>query len=317
MSLANTKTKLTAALCMLLIAAVMMTTASYAWFTISTAPEITDLSSTVVTNETLEIALKKTSGAPAESTTSDSGNQYTWGNIIDLSAVNSYASLSKIVRPAKLYVKSGDTDANKANDNKLVYPKYGADGRISSLDGLLTVQECKATGHLGGFGNLIDGYGNVYGYYVDYYLRSNVGGTVSLSTAKNRGTTGETGLGSFIECADSELAGAMRVAFQVKGTGTITEATKTAGTAATTGNTRFNLTNTSIVKLDPDKSDWVRMYVYIDGDAIKNSGASIENGILTGAVNVQFEIAGTAAVDKPMQSLTESGQTSHNAADPS
>lgn len=284
MSLAKTKTKLTAALCMLLIAAVMMTTASYAWFTISTAPEITDLSTTVVTNETLEIALAKTGAPePAASTTADAGDQYTWGNIIDLSAVgDNWTNLSKVVRPAQL-----------ASDKKsILYPKYDNDGRIKSLDGTLS------TGTMAnGFGNLKDGDGNIYGYYVDYYMRSNVGGTVTLTTAANRGTEGVTGAGSWISSTNAEMQAAMRVAFQEKGTGDITEAAL--GTAK---DNVVPLTCSSVVTLEANKSTWVRMYVYIDGKDITNKSASIDGTSITGTVNVQFAISG---VDKPMPSITE------------
>ncbi len=53
----KTKSKLMAALVMLLVSAIMMSTASFAWFTISTAPEISNMKSTVAANGNLEIAL--------------------------------------------------------------------------------------------------------------------------------------------------------------------------------------------------------------------------------------------------------------------
>ena len=86
------RTKLLAAVAMLAIAAIMMTTASYAWFTISTNPEISDIKANVAANGNLEIQLAKgtlsagvvTYAAPAPSGTSDAGQNQKWGNLVDL-----------------------------------------------------------------------------------------------------------------------------------------------------------------------------------------------------------------------------------------
>ena len=289
--MSKTKTKLTAAIAMLVISAIMMTTASYAWFTISTNPEIKNLSTTVVTNETLEIALSDASHtAVAASTTGDSGNPYTWGNLVDMndSDVTGWSSFAKTVRPAKLNA----TDASKIN-----YPKYGDDGRITSLDGVLT------TGNAGkGFGNLVDGNGNIYGYYVDYWLRSNVGGQVEIQTTGVDRGAGTDGAGSYVEGTKDELADALCVGFQVKGTGNITLATKT----AVTGNSLKYTLSGNVVNLTANQETWVRMYVFIDGDKITNKSASIDGTSVTGTINVQFKIT---AVDNAMSAKTEAAVT--------
>ena len=51
------KKKFAAAICMLLIAAIMMISSTYAWFTLSTAPEVTGITTNVGANGNLEIAL--------------------------------------------------------------------------------------------------------------------------------------------------------------------------------------------------------------------------------------------------------------------
>ena len=53
------KQKLMATLSMLLIATILLTTASYAWLVLSVAPEVTGISTNVGANGALEIALLK------------------------------------------------------------------------------------------------------------------------------------------------------------------------------------------------------------------------------------------------------------------
>lgn len=54
--MASNKTKLIAAACMLLLALVLIVVASFAWFTVSTAPEITGMVATLNTDETLLVS---------------------------------------------------------------------------------------------------------------------------------------------------------------------------------------------------------------------------------------------------------------------
>ena len=51
------RSKLVAAVAMLLVASFMVASSSYAWFTLSTAPEVTGIKTTVGANGSLEIAL--------------------------------------------------------------------------------------------------------------------------------------------------------------------------------------------------------------------------------------------------------------------
>ena len=142
------KSKLMAAICMLLVSSIMMVSSTYAWFTLSTAPEVTGIQTAVGANGNLEMAL-----LPADAIangqakdadygiTSDVGDSLendaktvqqsnvTWGNLVKL---DSGYGLDKItLYPAELNVANGVIDSEFI----LKTPTYGADGRISALNG--------------------------------------------------------------------------------------------------------------------------------------------------------------------------------------
>lgn len=276
--MSGVKKKLSLAVVMLTISVLMLTSASFAWFTISTNPEVTDLTTQVVVNENLEIALAKTgAAAPTDSLAGDTVNQYTWGNMVDLGAAGAasvaYGTLDKTLRPAAL-------------DTTLKYPSYGLDGRVSTLADLTIGSMAN------GFGNLTGAGGKIYGYYVDFYLQTNNSGTVKLSAAANRSSSGEMGAGTTftamatgLESARSTLAKNIRIAFQPGAAGTITAATSdwaAGSTAAFTGDVAVLVANTP--KL-------VRMYVYLDGATVTNAAASLADGLLGGTLNIQFDLA--------------------------
>lgn len=130
------KTKLMAAICMLLVSSIMMVSTTYAWFTLSTAPEVTGISTAVGANGNLEMALMPKNGQTS-SITSNVGDSMahttvpaanvTWGNLVDLS--DSGYGLDKIaLYPAQLNAPDGMLSANP-----LSTPVYGADGRVSEL----------------------------------------------------------------------------------------------------------------------------------------------------------------------------------------
>lgn len=129
------KNKLMAAISMLLVSSIMLVTSTYAWFTLSTAPEVTGITTAVGANGNLEMALQPYSGTLDEiSSGENDGSQValkrnvTWGNLVDVSD-NQYYGLNNIVLyPAKL-----NLDDNKIAANPLATPKYGADGRVSSV----------------------------------------------------------------------------------------------------------------------------------------------------------------------------------------
>jgi hypothetical protein len=137
------KRKLSAALAMLLIATLLMSTTTFAWFVLSTAPEVTGIETKVGANGSLEIALLNTQ-TRADMSTIRAGlgggslqeNQITannaWGNLVDL-GYTSYGLGELVLLPARLdATANGDTytvDLNKL----LAVPEYGYDGRIIEL----------------------------------------------------------------------------------------------------------------------------------------------------------------------------------------
>ena len=120
--------KLLAATSMLLVACIMLISASYAWFTLSTAPEIKGITTTIGANGNLEIALADDSTwvNPNDLKTSvgDASN-ITWGNLIDVSDAYGLEGISLL--PSRLGLGTGNLI------NSLMFPKYGSDGRVTSL----------------------------------------------------------------------------------------------------------------------------------------------------------------------------------------
>lgn len=115
----------------------MLSSASFAWLTLSRSPEVTAVSTTIAANGSLEVALASGNGrvAPEESKVGDStaakgqsvtGANITWGNLINLSD-ESYGLEHMVMRPAQL---------NRLD--LLGSPLYGAaysgDGRITKLE---------------------------------------------------------------------------------------------------------------------------------------------------------------------------------------
>lgn len=129
------KERVIAAAMSLIIALSVTVTSTYAWITLSTAPEVVSIDTTVAANGSLEIALANGTGsAPGKSAVGDSagaGTQVnaaniTWGNLVNLSDP-SYG-LSKItLRPAALNGTSG------LLTNPLYGVGYGEDGRVNEM----------------------------------------------------------------------------------------------------------------------------------------------------------------------------------------
>lgn len=137
----NMKSKLIAAVAMLLVSCIMMVSSTYAWFTLSTAPEVQGITTTVGANGNLEIALSPLSGDPNEITSgvgdanlSWVAKNQTWGNLLDLSDP-SYGLGEITLLPAQLNITPGadQTQLPKLNVNPLKVATYGADGRIDTL----------------------------------------------------------------------------------------------------------------------------------------------------------------------------------------
>lgn len=131
-ALPDLKERVLAAALLLVMSVAMLTSASFAWLTISRAPEVKGVNTTVAANGNLEIALASGDGtqAPAESQVGDSNlpikeRNLTWGNLVNLSDA-AYGLENLTLRPARLNTSS-----------LLTSPLYGAvynkDGRIEKL----------------------------------------------------------------------------------------------------------------------------------------------------------------------------------------
>ena len=149
------KSKLMAAVAMLLVASFMVVSSTYAWFTLSTAPEVTGIKTSVGANGNLEIALLYDANAATAAdlsnsletaagkiTTTTGGltdlaeKNKTWGNLVSMmEGENDLYGLNQIsLKPTRLNVISTDDgESFTLAAAPLVTPEYGADGRITNL----------------------------------------------------------------------------------------------------------------------------------------------------------------------------------------
>lgn len=142
----SVRTKLAAAVAMLLVSTIMLTTTTYAWFVLSTAPEVKGMSTTVGSNGSLEIALlNNATGADVNTISSGVGDSnvvkavtaanVTWGNLVALNDA-SYGLSGVTLYPAALNVaakQENQPDKLVNCFNILKYPTYGVDGRVAAL----------------------------------------------------------------------------------------------------------------------------------------------------------------------------------------
>ena len=134
------KSKLMAAVSMLLVSAIMVSVTTYAWFILSTAPEVKGMSTTVGSNGALEMALRTEEDITnIDSSVGDSSakkgvveSNKTWGNLVDLNDA-SYGLSNITMYPARLNWKADSTDTLHSRNNLLSYAQYGTDGRIADL----------------------------------------------------------------------------------------------------------------------------------------------------------------------------------------
>ena len=174
LSLQALKGKLIAAAAMLLVASILSATASYAWYVLSTAPEVTGMKTNVGANGALEIALLNKqswdnmdlldSGDFDESkpngNSMTTAQNYVWSNLIGLGSEDEYGLQKIQLNPARLYLEEDGT----GDDGKTTYkvnsatllktPVYGEDGRVKSLDKTSAVTRIYKDGVFGE-----DGYG--------------------------------------------------------------------------------------------------------------------------------------------------------------
>lgn len=141
--------KLLSALAMLLVATILMVSSTYAWFVLSTAPEVTGIQTQVGANGSLEIALvnqaswddltKLDMGDIDESASENLGSaNLTWGNLVNL-ADTSYGLRNITLNPARLAIAPNGNNADGTaitytiGNTLLKVPVYTEDGRVQGL----------------------------------------------------------------------------------------------------------------------------------------------------------------------------------------
>lgn len=161
---ASMRRKLYSALSMLLVSGIMMVTSSYAWFVMSTAPEVKGIQTQVGANGALEIALLNKQSWD-DLTRLDMGDidenagteqntvaaNLTWGNLVNLESAT-YGLSNIILQPSRLNIsESGTTgtgeDAAKSykiSTTLLKTPVYGEDGRVKKLEAKAVASVYKA-----------------------------------------------------------------------------------------------------------------------------------------------------------------------------
>lgn len=138
------RSKMTAAVAMLLVSLILMISTTYAWFTLSTAPEVKNITTTVAGNGSLEIALMPTDGLLGSikngfSSTAVNGTvaikeaNTTWGNLLTLSENGNdpYGLDSITLMPATLNQDTAIIGYPGAS--LLGTAGYGFDGRTTTL----------------------------------------------------------------------------------------------------------------------------------------------------------------------------------------
>ena len=137
--ISSIRAKLMSAVAMLLIAVIMVVSSTYAWFTLSTAPEVTGITTAIGANGALEMALMNKDGSIdqivsgvgdslAGGKTIDQVNR-TWGNLVDVSD-NGVYGLDQLILMPSLLNKTGDSLAK----SMLQTPVYGPDGRVEKME---------------------------------------------------------------------------------------------------------------------------------------------------------------------------------------
>lgn len=272
------KQKLMAAVSMLMVSFLMLTSASYAWFTISVTPEVKSITTTVQANENFEIARGTTDGtAPSETTNVDDGSitdpiakDQTWG-----ATVTSLTEL-KGLGPAKLSTLTG---ASAATINAA---QYGTDGRPTGLAALTSGGPMDD-----GVETLIDGEGHVIGQKILLWLRSNTAGTASVEV-------------SGINFGTEEDSTKVQVAFQWNTTGAITAV----GTPDAQGVRKI----TGLGSIAADTAIPVYVYIYLEGDNVTN--ADVEAEVTVVIESIKFTHSAVEAANAYKQAtLNSSGNT--------
>lgn len=156
----SARKKLVAATAMLLVACIMTISSTYAWFTLSTAPEVKGITTNVGANGNLEIALgtydtvygnsepASNEGSSIDATGNATVSNLTWGNLIDLSDA-SYGLGDIVLYPSRLNATITDGKGYIAHRfSPLAYAIYGSDGRVMNLSANTLLGKYNNTGFM-------------------------------------------------------------------------------------------------------------------------------------------------------------------------
>lgn len=140
--------KLVGAVAMVLVACIMVVSSSYAWFTLSTAPEVTGIQTSVGSNGNLEMALRlladltQIENAIGGEKTVDANK--TWGNLVDLSD-GSYHLSEVSLAPARLNIvlDEGNSKYSEVTDTLNTAPENWNDLKVGDTykGGVITAKE--------------------------------------------------------------------------------------------------------------------------------------------------------------------------------
>lgn len=136
----QTRKKFSAALWLFLLCVILVVYTSYAWITISRAPEVTGIETNIGANGSLEIALLNTESymdptrirtAIGDSAMAQdiAASNLTWGNVIDLSP-EEYGLQHISLRPSRLNVAADPEGGCSVSGNMLMTADFDTDGRV-------------------------------------------------------------------------------------------------------------------------------------------------------------------------------------------
>ena len=302
------KAKLMAAISMLLVATVMLTSASFAWFSISTKPEVTDIKASLSGNGNLEVALADENGnAPTNGagTAKESGYNQKWGNMIDLQKFfNPDGNGSNLLKLQPAEIKINETTGEISG----YVPSFGLDGRVDSTSPLTPYHVDNSTlsypfADLGGVigwgpkdieGGKITGANRdqVYAFEVDFYVRTNYDQTPKLTLVRDNGTkrdnstNAQKGLGSYITTTALTLVLIDNDTHQTYYL--VPDASATDGKYLLTLKADLTATDNATIELTPNREKLLKLFVYEDGG--QNNAITLHDAKFD--MNIQFMLDG-------------------------
>ena len=322
-SAASIKRRLSAAIVMLLVSTIMLVASTYAWFTLSTAPEVRNIDTKVAGNGSLEIALMPAdgdlgsinSGRASETrggvVAVETANT-TWGNIVELDVDDVYGLDNVTLNPALVAVDTQNMSISFS------IPEFGYDGRITAVNAqnVLLKSWVEAQTKFAGTDYGVRAFtvtsGNevtTYGYAIDLAFRVNTtnnGTPAKLMLQKDaaerlEGALNTAGNGSYLTLgngAPAALADGIRIAFVQNFGNADANATATflAYAKATGTNGQLELYDATGALIDDDvilgamaedTAYQISALVWLDGDGMTNASLAVDQAI-DAVLSLQF-----------------------------